>query len=203
MIALVHSSSALADQKRETYRWKDDNGVWHYGDRVPAAAAEKDKEVLNEHAIPVGSIRGRKSAEELAEEARERELEAARQAEELENRALLATYLTTEEIIDHRNRRIELFQAQARVTALFLKNLERRLERLMSEAGQFQPYSDDPDAPMIDTDLVDEIDATRETITRHEANLEQFREKEEQIRQKFDRDLKRFEKLKGLTASNN
>ena len=203
LIVFVVSSSALAGPtKRETYRWKDDNGEWHYGDKVPPEAAEKDKDVLNEHAIPVGSIEGKKSEEELERERIEEELRLAREEEQRENRALLATYLTTDEIIDHRNRRIELFDAQARVTELFLKNLERRLVKLMAEANRFQPYSDDPQAPMVDPDLVDEIDITRDTITRHEANLEKFREDKQAIMEKFDRDLKRFEELKGLTANN-
>lgn len=197
----VTGSAAYAGEASRVYSWTDDEGVTHYGDSIPPEYAELDKYRVNRHGIPVETLEGRKSEEELAAEARERELEAAREAERRIDRALLATYLKPEEIINHRNRRIELFDAQARVTELFLRNLERRLAQLMVEASRYQPYSEDADAPIVDPNLVDEIEITRETIARHEANLEQFRQDKEAIMQKFDRDLKRFEELKGLTAN--
>ena len=55
---------------------------------------------------------------------------------------MLATYLTIDEIVMHRDRRVELFQAQARVTELYLRNLQRRLDSLREEASKFRPYSD-------------------------------------------------------------
>ena len=57
----------------------------------------------------------------------------------------------------HRDRRIELFQEQARVTELYLRNLQRRMDSLLEEASGYQPYSDDPDAPIIDPDLANDI----------------------------------------------
>ncbi len=198
----VAASAVHAGPASRVYSWVDEDGVRHYGDSIPAEYAELDKQVLNEHAIPVGAIEGRKSEEELEAERREQELREAREAQLREDRALLATYLTREEIILHRDRRIELFQAQARVTELFLKNLERELAKLMTEAGRYQPYSEDPDAPMVDPDLVDDIKVTRSTIERHEANLDKYKEDEIAIMEKFDRDLKRFDELKGLTANN-
>ena len=63
------------------------------------------------------------------------------------DQALLATYLSVEEIVMHRDRRVELFQAQSRVTELYLRNLERRLTKLRSARPKsYQPYSEDPDA---------------------------------------------------------
>lgn len=197
----VAASGVYAGQTPSVYTWVDEDGVRHYGDSIPAEYAELDKARVNAHGIPVETYRGRLSDEEIAQKRREEELRAAQEVQQRENRALLATYLTTDEIIDHRDRRIELFQAQARVTELFLKNLERRLAKLMAEASRYQPYSEDPNAPMVDPDLVEEIDITRDTIDRHEANLEKFRKDEQEIMKKFDRDLKRFEELKGLTAN--
>ena len=115
------------------------------------------------------------------------------------DQALLATYLTVEEIDMHRDRRIELFQAQSRVTELYLRNLERRLPQLKGEATSYRPYSYDPDAPMISQDLVADINETEATIARHQKNLQKFREDERQIVARFDGDINRFKKLKGLT----
>ncbi|MEM8814697.1 MAG: DUF4124 domain-containing protein [Pseudomonadota bacterium] len=200
-VAVVVSSGALADQGRKTYSWVDENGVRHYGDSVPAEYAEVPKDVLNEHAVTIDRVAGRKSEEEIAAERLEAERVAAKELQLRNDRALLATYLSVDEIVMHRDRRVELFQAQSKVTEMYLLTLERRLEKLMAEAGRYQPYSDNPDAPMIDPDLIDDIDLTKNTIERHEGNLEKFRQDEKGMIERFDGDIRRFEELKGLTAS--
>ena len=203
MLALFLSTAAGAAFAGEvpTYKYVDENGNLVYGDKVPPEAAEREKEVLNEHAITVGKIDGRKSEEELEQERLDEELRVAEEAQRRKDRALLETYLTVEEIIMHRDRRVELFQAQARVTEMFLRNLEGQLNKLEAEATRYQPYSDDPDAPMIDPDLVDDMDLTRKTIERHRGNLAKFRHEEKAIIKRFNADMRRFEELKGLASS--
>jgi hypothetical protein len=114
------------------------------------------------------------------------------------DRALLATYLTIEEILMHRDRRVELFQAQSRVTELYLRNLERRLESLRADASNFKPYSANPDAPMIGNRLADDLKDTKTTIARHVRNLQKFQADEQQIIARFDGDVSRFKVLKGI-----
>ena len=95
-------------------------------------------------------------------------------------------------------RRVELFQAQARVTELYLRNLERRLAKLKRDASRYRPYSDDPDAPLIDEDLVADIKDTQDTIARHQKNLIKFQDDEKQMVARFEGDINRFKDLKGL-----
>ncbi|MBT8085650.1 MAG: DUF4124 domain-containing protein [Woeseia sp.] len=190
--------ATLADASQRLYRWVDKNGVVHYGDSVPAEYAEVEKQVLNDAGVTVEVLRGKRTAEERAEEERQRKLAMERELQRRADQALLATYLSVDEIELHRNRRVELFQAQARVTELYLRNLQRRLQLLLDEAANFQPYSSDPDAPMIDRGLAEELNETRETIERHQANLQRFRNDEQQIVARFDNDIGRFKELTGL-----
>ena len=197
--ALALSPPGAADeQDQKLYRWVDEQGVVHYGDSVPAEYADADKQVVNEHGITVDVMRGKKTEEELAEERRLAELEAERERQRRQDRALLATYLSVEEIIMHRDRRVELFQAQARVTELYLRNLQRRLEKLQEIASRYRPYSEDPNAEMIDPALSADIAATRDAIARHQENLSRFREDEKSIVASFNGDIDRFKALKGL-----
>ncbi len=189
--------AAPADNENKLYRWVDKDGNVHYGDSVPAEYAEVDKQVVNEHGVTMGVVRGRKSAEELAEERRQEELRAQRELQRRQDQALLATYLSVDEIVMHRDRRVELFRAQSRVTELYLRNLQKRLETLQDEASRYRPYSDDPDAPMIDPGLAGDIAATRDNIARHQENLRRFKEGEEQIVARFEGDIDRFKALKG------
>ncbi len=185
-------------QQRDAYTWVDDEGVRHYGDKIPAEFADKMKSILNEHGIVVGHIEGKKSEEELEAERVAERLEIQKELQNRADRALLATYQNVDEIELHRDRRIELFQAQSRVTELYLRNLDRRLLQLKGESKNFRPYSSDPSAPMVEQKLIQEIQETEATIARHQKNLEKYQKDEADIIEQFDGNIHRFKSLKGL-----
>lgn len=189
---------ASASEDRKVYSWVDKDGIRHFGDSIPAEYAELPKNVLNEHAVKVDELEGKKTPEQIEAERREKERLMARELQKRADQALLATYLSVDEILMHRDRRVELFQAQSRVTELYLRNLERRLAKLHTEASRYQPYNEDPEAPMIDPELADDIRITKATISKHEDNLERFQKDEEQIIARFDGDIDRFKTLKGI-----
>jgi hypothetical protein len=157
-----------------------------------------EKQVLNTRGVTIGVMRGKKTAEEIAEENRIAELRRQERLQRRQDEALLATYLSVDEIIMHRDRRIELFQAQSRVTELYLRNMMHRMAALREEASNYRPYSEDPDARMIDPELAEDMLVTKATIKRHQANLARFREDEQNIVARFDGDIDRFKSLTGL-----
>ena len=81
---------------------------------------------------------------------------------------------------------------------MYLRNLERQLTKLKRDASRYRPYSDDPDAPLIDPDLVADIDETQATISRHQKNLLKYRTDEQQMIARFEGDISRFKALKGV-----
>ena len=198
LLLLPMAALAKDGNSQKLYRWVDAEGQVHFGDSVPAEYAELEKQVLNEHGVTVGVLDGKKTEEEIAEEKRQTQLAMELAMRKRADQALLATYMSIEEILMHRDRRIELFQAQTRVTELYLVNLQRRLDSLMTDASGFQPYSDNPDAPMINRDLTDDIAATKDTIERHESNLQRFQSDEKNIVDRFEVDILRFKRIKGL-----
>ena len=190
--------ASIASEHQRLFRWVDENGIVHYGDSVPPEYADVEKQVLNNHGVTVAVVRGKKTAEEIAEENRIAEVRRQEKLQRRQDQALLATYLSVEEIIMHRDRRVELFQAQSRVTELYLRNMMRRMATLREEASKFRPYSEDPEAQMIDPELAEDILITKATIKRHQANLARFREDEQSIIERFDGDINRFRSLKGI-----
>jgi paraquat-inducible protein B len=188
-------------QSGSAYTWVDDEGVRHYGDRVPVEYADKEKSVINEHGVVVGHIEGKKSEEQIAAERAAAELELQKELQKRADRALLATYQNVNEIEMHRDRRVELFQAQSRVTELYLRNLDRRLQTLKQESMKYRPYNSDPSAPMVEPKLMREIEETESTIARHQQNLEKYQRNEAEIIQRFNGDIYRFKSLKGLTVT--
>ena len=191
-------STASVAAEKQIYKWVDEDGNVFYDDSVPPEYAERPKEILNDQGVAVDNVEGKKTAEQLEAERIENERRAEAERQRRADLALLATYLSVDEIEMHRDRRVELFQAQSRVTELYLRNLERRLESLRNEARKYRPYNEDPDAPMIDDSLADDLRDTKETIARHERNLQKYRLDERDIIERFDNDIARFKRLKGI-----
>jgi len=198
LLLLLPLAASATEKAQKLYRWVDSDGVVHFGDSIPAEYTDLERHVVNNHGITVDVMRAKRTEEEIAEERRQEELRIARDVQRRQDQALLATYLSIDEIVLHRDRRVELFQAQARVTELYLSNLKRRLDSLEEEASLYRPYSVDPDAEMIDPDLAGDLVTTKDTIERHQANLQRFHDDEQNILARFDGDIDRFRKLKGL-----
>jgi len=189
-------------EEATVYRWVDAEGNIYFGDSIPAEYAEFPKEVLNDRGVTVGNLEGKKTEAQKEADRLETTRRVAQELQQRADQALLATYLTVEEILMHRDRRIELFLAQSRVTELYLSNLETRLGSLRTDASKYQPYSDDPDAPMIPEALAKDLRTTKETIIRHKRNLKKFQSDKQQIIERFDGDISRFKILKGLVGTN-
>lgn len=192
------SSTAAAREEKKVFKWEDEDGNVYYGDSIPAEFSERPKEVLNDQGVAVDAIEGKKTEEQLEEEARLERIRVAQELQQRADQALLNTYLSVEEIEMHRDRRVELFQAQAKVTELYLRNLSGRLESIRSEASRYQPYSQDSNAPMIPDELATDLRVTKDTIARHESNLKKYERNEREIIERFDRDIARFKILKGI-----
>ena len=202
LLALACSLAPLgagAATKQKLYRWVDENGVVHVGDTIPAEYADQDKDILNDKGVTVGQLEGRVTDEELAEQARQAQLRASAERARRADKALLATYLSIDEIEAHRNRRIELLEAQARVSELYLKNLRRRMVKLQDEAANFKPYSADPDAELIAPDLAEDMSETKDRVIRYESRLANARRELDAVREEFEFVIMRYAELTGVS----
>lgn len=203
LICLAWGVAALAasnDKQGMTYKWTDDEGRVHYGDRVPPQFVDRDRELLNEQAVRVGVEEGADTPEERAEKARIKALQEEARAQKLavakRDRILLETYLSIEEIEMLRDRRLELMESQIKVTEQYLNNLRKRLLTLQQEAIGYKPYSDKPDAPEIPSNLDLDISRTVASINLYERTLATTRDLQAEVREKFARDITRFGELK-------
>ena len=199
--ALPSTGSGQGSQGTRLYKWTDNNGVVHYGDKVPPEFANVDRSVLNDQGVRVGFEEGEiTEAERAVIQERERALEAERQAKAevaRRDRMLLETYLSVADIEDLRNRRLELLESQIKVTELYLGNLRKRLVGLQNEASDFKPYTTRSDAPQIPENLALDISRTTASISLYEQTLARTRSDQESLRASFDGDIARFRQLKG------
>ena len=209
MKALSHLILALASllllgtaqaQTQALYRWVDEHGVVHYGDHVPPQYASADRDLLNDQGVKVGYQEGVVTAEEQAELDRRQAIknaaEQARQETARRDQVLLDTYLSVTEIEALRDRRLELLEAQIKVTEQYLNNLRKRLLSLQQEASDYKPYSDAADAPEIPENLALDISRTGASIGLYEQTLTGTRNEQGSLRAAFAKDIERFNELK-------
>ena len=200
-VALPSTGSAQSQGPR-LYKYTDENGVTQYTDKIPPQYANRDRDVLNQHGVPVGFEEGEITAEErsviaqreaLAEAERRKKADIARH-----DRMLLETYLSVGDIEELRDRRLELLESQIKLTEVYLGNLRKKLVALQVEAGHFKPYTTQPDAPQIPENLALDISRTTASISLYEQTLARTRSDQEALRNSFDEDIARFRELKGV-----
>jgi Domain of unknown function (DUF4124) len=176
----------------KVYRWTDDKGVVHYGDSVPAEYSQAERSVLNSQGVEVGHIEGGKNPQQLAEQAR---AAGAAQQRAQHDQFLLATYVSTKDIEQLRDERIELMDAQIKSATIYIDTLTTRMAALQDRAVHFKPYSSDAKARRMPDELAEELVHTlNEARTQHQA-LESKRNEEVETRAQFDGDIQRYREL--------
>lgn len=196
LIVLALASGPAIAQK--LYRWVDENGQVHYGDRIPPQYADQDRDILNQRGVTVG----REEGAETPEEARlrmEREKIAKAKAERAQHdRMLLQTYQNVGEIELLRQRRLEIIDAQIVIQEQSLKNLKERRVQLGERASRFAPADTSPDARPMPEGLAEDIERTQSDINTQEQNLQRKRDDRAALNDQFDADIRRFKELRGL-----
>ena len=198
------AAAARDGSKQQVYKWIDEKGAVHYGDAVPPQYADQDQTLLNSQGVAVGTIAGRRTAEQLAAEAaRQAAEDRARQEVQTartRDQNLLATYLTVEEITSLRDRRVEILEGQAKAQGQSLEQLRARQRQLEQQAQRFKPYNTAANAPLLPERLAEDLVRTASDIRTQERNLELKREETATVKGQFERDIARFRELKKIEA---
>jgi len=159
----------------KVFKWIDKDGNVHYGDSVPPEYADQ--------------VFGKGEVED-------EDLEKARRDEQ--DRILLKTYLSVEDIERVRDRRIDQLKARQEVTSRHLGNLNERLvelEKLAEESSVDPETGENIGTP---DDVLFDIQQTQDSIKVYEDRMARNETEQRTIQDKFATDISRFRELKGL-----
>lgn len=194
LLALVSGPAAA----QKVYKWVDENGQVHYGDKIPPEYANQDREVLNKQGLSVGREEGAETAEEArARQEREKQAKAAEEQAQ-RDRMLLATYQNVDEIEMLRERRLDQIDAQLTIQEQSLANLKARHAEQVKRASRYQPANQDPKAPPMPEGMAEDIARAESDIRTQQLNLDKRRKERTALNQQFDADVARFKELKRI-----
>jgi hypothetical protein len=180
------------------YRWVDDNGVVHYGDRVPPQYAQKETTVLNGQGVVVGELSAEKTPEELAEAAR---AQHQQQLQKQRDAFLLTTYSSVADIEQLRDERIGQLKGQLVASEQYIESLHERLLALQARAMLFKPYNPAPGAGRLPDDLAEQLVRTLNEMHTQNNSLAARDQQEAAIRTQFQADIDRYRELRSAENS--
>lgn len=162
----------------KVFKWIDKDGNVHYGDSVPPEYADQ----------VFGKGKGDVDDEDL---------EKARRDEQ--DRILLKTYLSVEDIERVRDRRVDQLKARQEVTSRYLDSLNERLAELQKLAAESAVDPETGANTGTPDDVLFDIQQTQDSIKVYQDRMARNESEQQTIHEKFARDIVRFRQLKGLS----
>lgn len=195
-LALALASGPAVAQK--LYRWVDENGQVHYGDKVPPQYASQDRDVLNKQGIPVGREEGLETPAEARARIEREEREKAAKENAQRDRMLVTTYQNVEEIEMLRTLRLELVDANIQIQQQSISNLKAKLADQQKRAARFKPINTDAKAQPMPEGLMEDIERTESDLRTQEVNLQRKRDEREALNARFDAEIARYKELRDV-----
>jgi hypothetical protein len=182
------------------YKWVDDKGTVHYGDRIPPEYSRQGHTELNKQGITVNTTAGSKTGEQLTEEQRKQQAladEKRRAADQaVRDKALLGSYTSERDIIQVRDRKLATLEGEISMNAGYSEKLGQRLATQRQEADQLAQQGT-PVPEKLQKDMRD----TEMQIEKYTRFIKSRQGEQTAIRQQAENDIKRFRELRGDTPN--
>jgi hypothetical protein len=193
------AGNAASAAGMHSYRCRDAQGKLHVSGTMPPECQGRDTEVLNEHGTVTQVLEGEASrAKTLAREAEEAQRLKERNAQLQRDRVLLDTYLAVSDIERLRDQRLELLDAQLKVTEQHIGTLQERLNQLRQQSARFKPYNDKTNAPPLPDHIAEALVITVKSIAVDRETMQTKKNEQVELTASFERDIKRFQELKAM-----
>lgn len=173
------------------YRWVDENGVTHFGDRVPPEFAKQERQILDQQGRQVEVLAAEKSEAELAAELKAKKAAEAKAEQRIRDQQLLQSYASEREIQEALEARVAAIERLIAAGEEREANLARRLKELrarMARAGTEAPPAAKAHLQTTIAGVEAEIADARAYVTRQQEELAA-------ARKEYGAKLERFQAL--------
>ncbi|WP_295882929.1 DUF4124 domain-containing protein [uncultured Thiohalocapsa sp.] len=200
LLACLLLGAAAETAAQALYRWVDDQGNIQYSDVIPPTEVEKGHTQLSPQGLRVRTVPPAKTPEEIQ---RERELERLRaqqqrmlEQQRADDRVLLNTFQSVDDLIMTRDGNLSDIDTMIQFKKGNIRRQQDWLMQLRAEAADLERKGE-----AVPPQLKERIDGTERSIEEALAAIVEREQQKQEIRRKFDRDLKRLRQLKNLPAT--
>ena len=187
-------ASPISTTEAALFKWVDETGQIRYGDRIPARYAKKRSETLNSQGVVLNTQSAEKTQQQLVEEknlaAIRAEVEKVLEKKAHQDRILLDTFATENEIVVTRDRKTEAVEAVINITN---DRIHKARSRLLAQTRRAANMERSGHA--IPDNLKKGISDTRNQIKQNLSYIDNRKIEQQAIREKHDLDIKRFRVL--------
>ncbi len=122
------------------FRWVDENGQVHFGDRIPPKYLVKEHDELNQQGIKMKTRAAVKTAEEKIEARRllkeKRKAELIAKKKKQRDRVLLDTYTTERDLLLARDSRLDAVGSQIKLAENIISDSKRKIDTMEQRITQ-------------------------------------------------------------------
>ncbi len=177
------------------YKWVDENGQMHFGDKIPPKYMAKEHQELNESGVVTKHKEAEKTAKEKAEARRvEREKKKAELIEKKKrqrDRVLLDTYTTERDLIVARDSRLDAVGSQIQLAETIIRDSNKSIGALEKQVTQIKASNRE-----VPADMYQRIDSEKQQIAVQSKVMETHKQRRDDISTQFNGYIERFKVLK-------
>ena len=193
-IAVVLISSSFLVQAK-MYKWVDDEGNMHFGDKIPPQYQAKAHDELDERGMKVKHQEAEKTAEEKAE-IRRLERERQKAANELKkqqnlDRILLDAYSDERELIVARDTRLDAVAIQIQLSEAIMVKSNEKIKSMEKQVGDIKASNRE-----VPINLYKSIDSEKQQIVVQNRVMAKHKKHSDEISEKYNGYIERFRAAK-------
>jgi hypothetical protein len=177
------------------YKWVDENGQVHFGDRIPSKYVVKEHDELNELGVKTRHREAAKTPEQKAEERRlereQKKIELAEKKKKQRDRVLLDTYTTERDLIVARDSRLDAVNSQIRLAETIISDSNKKIDSMEQQVTDIK--ASNREVPL---DLYDRIDNEKQQVAVQTQVMQNHKKRSVEISEQFNGYIERFKVLK-------
>jgi hypothetical protein len=182
------------------YKWVDDEGQMHFGDKIPTKYLAKEHDELNEQGVPTKHTDAAKTAEEKAEEKRlaieKKQAAIIEKRKQQRDRVLLDTYTTERDLIVARDSRLEAVDSQIHLAETIIHDSNNKIESMEKQITQIKASNRE-----VPANLIQKIDLERRQVKVQTVVMQSHKKRRDEIAKQFNGYIERFKVLKAEQAA--
>ena len=177
------------------YKWVDENGQVHFGDKIPTKYLVKEHDELNELGVKTRHREAAKTPEQKAEERRlereQKKIELEEKKKKQRDRVLLDTYTTERDLIVARDSRLDAVNSQINLAESIINDSNNKIESMEQQVAKIKASNRE-----VPVDLYKRIDNEKQQVAVQTKVMENHKKRSIEISEQFNGYIDRFKVLK-------